>query len=134
MVRQTSIDAFNKIKGNGLLSRRKLEVYGILYKNGPLTAHEVVNIARKMYPKANQTGFNARLSELEKLGVVSVVGQKINSISNKQNALWDVTNKLPEKPSKILTTKQKLQIAEVILGENGLTNEYEKRKEVLNIL
>ncbi len=78
-------------------------MYQILFKYGPLTAHEVVNIARTVYPLANQTSFNARLSELKKIGVALEVGEKINPISNQNNYLWDVNSNLPEK----LETKKK---------------------------
>ena len=70
-MRHTSIEAFNKIKEEGLLSRRKMEVYEILFRHGPLTAHEIVSIARDKYPQANQTGFNARLSELKEVGYIN---------------------------------------------------------------
>ncbi len=97
MIRETSIETYHHIKENGLLSQRRFEVYEILFHNGPLTAHEVVKIARHKYPEANQTGFNARLSELETMGVVQRVGSKINPVSGQKNHLWDVTVRLPEK-------------------------------------
>lgn len=75
-------------------------MYEILFNDGPLTAHEVVGIARRKYPLANQTGFNARLSELQSLGVVDVVGEKKNPVSGHLNCLWDVTEKLPIKIEK----------------------------------
>lgn len=103
-MKQTSIDAYEQIKSEGLLTKRKLEVYQILKFHGPMTAHEVVGVARSKYPLANQTGFNARLSELEKLGCVEIADTKTNPVSGKQNYVWRVTNNLPKKlikPSKI---------------------------------
>ena len=103
-VRSTSLEAYNMIKENGLLSKRKWEVYDILFRLGPLTAHEVVGVARENYPNANQTSFNARLSELVNLGCIEVVGEKINVTSGALNFLWDVNGRLPvkfEKPKKL---------------------------------
>lgn len=100
MTRKISLDAYNKIKENGLLSKRRLEVYHILFHNGPLTAHEVVAIARQNHPLSNQTSFNARLSELRNRGVVFEVGFKTNPVSLVENILWDVTDSLPAEPVK----------------------------------
>lgn len=107
MTRRTSIEAYNTIKDNGLLSKRRWEVYDILFHHGPLTAHEVVSVARRQYPRANQTSFNARLSELKAVGCAEEVGEKINPISEVLNYLWDVTDKLPVKLEKPKRTKCK---------------------------
>ena len=106
-MRQTSIDAYNQIKAEGLLSKRRFEVYQILAHNGPMTAHEVVSIARDKYPYANQTGFNARLSELQTLGCIKTVGEKINPISGKFNTLWETTDGLPVEPKKKVSKLEK---------------------------
>lgn len=100
MVRETSVISYNTIRDSGLLSKRRWEVYDILYQHGPLTAHEIVAIARRTYPNANQTSFNARLSELETIDCVRRVGKKTNPTSGIENYLWDVTEKLPKKLTK----------------------------------
>ena len=100
ITRETSFEAYRTIRDNGLLSVRRFEVYEILFYHGPLTAHEVVKIARKRYPLANQTTFNARLSELKERGVVMNCGVKKNPVSGVDNLLWDVTAKLPIKLKK----------------------------------
>ena len=91
MMRQTSLDAYRQIEAEGLLSKRNWEVYEALFHHGPLTAHEIVQLMRSKYPQANQTGFNARLSELKRIGVVTEVGEKKNPVSGKMNYIWDVT-------------------------------------------
>ena len=131
MTRQTSIAAYNKIKSDGLLSKRRLEVYQILYKFGPLTAHEVVNIARSKYPKANQTGFNARLSELRTMTVVDEVGEKADKVSGHLNILWDVNSNLPIKlPKK--KTKDKI-IAELRLEIEDLKTQLMQLTKPLSV-
>lgn len=99
-MRTTSLTAYATIRDSKLLSKRRWEVYEILFSHGPLTAHEVVAIARNKYPHANQTSFNARLSELNYIECVAVVGEKKNPISGCKNLLWDVTSKLPRKIEK----------------------------------
>jgi hypothetical protein len=94
-MRNTSLDAYERIKAEGLLSRRRFEVYEIVTLHGPVTAHRMVKFARSKYPEANQTGFNARLSELEEMGCITTVGEEINPVSGKSNLLWAVTGKLP---------------------------------------
>jgi len=93
----TSKIAYKTIIENGLLSKRRLEVYQILLKYGPLTAYEIVEKARTKYPSANQTGFNARLSELREMGVVEKDGEKLNKISGHNNIIWKLNDKLPKK-------------------------------------
>jgi hypothetical protein len=108
-MRQTSLDAFNAIKEKKLLSAKRFEVYECLFKHGPLTAHEVVAFGKRNNPLANQTSWNARLSELEALGVVRTVGEKVNPVSNVANLLWDVTDRLPSKFVRTETAAQKVK-------------------------
>lgn len=97
MTRRTSAQAYRRIEEDGLLSRRRWQVYDILYKHGPLTANEIVRYARRYHPTANQTGFNARLSELKRIGVAVEVGEKPDAVSGQKCFLWDVTDALPLK-------------------------------------
>jgi len=89
-IRQTSIDAYNEILFNGLLSKRRWEVYNFLYQNGPLTAEEI-RVA--LCPNLGN-GITPRLSELKALGVIVEVGTKKNP-SGMEAILWDVTGNLP---------------------------------------
>jgi hypothetical protein len=93
--RKTSIDAYYKIKQEGLLSKRRMEVYEALYEFGPLTANELVRHMKRISPESNQTGWNARFSELQRLGVIHEVGVRCDEISGNQCIVWDVTDQLP---------------------------------------
>jgi len=95
-MRKTSLEAYNTIKEEGLLSELRLMVYEILFEHGPLMAHEVVEYGKQVMPHANQTSFNARLSELEKLGVVESGSWGIHPVSGMKCVLWDVTGQLPK--------------------------------------
>lgn len=112
-IRQTSIDCYNKIKANGLLSKRRLEVYEILFKNGPLTANEIVRIAKASYPDVNPSSFHARLSELKKYGVIIEIGEKKDIISNNTCYIWDLTDRLP-KDIKLSTSSKKSRVNDAL--------------------
>ena len=107
-IRQTSVDCYNEIVTNGLLSKRRFEVYEIIYSNGPLTANEIVRISKVKYPNTNPSSFNARLSELKRCGVIIEVGEKRDDISNNNCYIWDLTDRLPikmEQPTNIKNDK-----------------------------
>jgi len=94
--RDTSLEALAKIKASGLLPARQQQVLEILADQGPMTAHEVVEAAREHFPKANQTSFNARLSELERKGVVRCLEKKkAHPVSGMDCHLWEMTGTLP---------------------------------------
>ena len=97
MIRSTSIEAYRTIQENGLLSKRRWEVYDILYQHGPLTQLE---LAEHYFPGTQPRNVQPRVSELEDLQVVSCVGHKIDARTKMANMLWDVTDNLPIKPEK----------------------------------
>jgi len=101
MVRQTSLDAYNEIKETGLLTKRRLQVYEYIFKNGPVTAQQIQKALGR--PFANSSCFMSRVTELHQRGVIESVGEVLNYESNKMVTLWDCTKKLPiklEKPQK----------------------------------
>lgn len=96
-MRQTSIDAYNKIKNDGLLSRARFQVYDILFNYGPLTAGEVFEIGqRQSFGHLLVKGsICARITELFESGVVAEVGVKNCRFTGHSATLWDVTDKTP---------------------------------------
>lgn len=99
MIRQTSINAYLEIKEKGLLSKRRWQVYEVLYQHGPLTGREVNKILATARGN-NSSTFIGRLSELRDLGIVYECGEKFDSETNQTVLLWDVTDKLPIKLEK----------------------------------
>jgi hypothetical protein len=99
MTRQTSIEAYNKIKENGLLSRRRWEVYDILFRLGPLTANETFNILKqeKYLNLSFDSNTRARFTELRELGVIMETQTRPCSITGMNVIEWDVTKELPKK-------------------------------------
>lgn len=122
MARQTSIEAYRQIESEGLLKKLKLEVYKIIFENGPITGSELFTIAKKNHGDTSLRDiYQPRLGELRSLGVVQEVGKKFCSISGRKVLLWDVTKKVPKKEKKTLT----MEIAEL---DRQIKKLREKRK------
>ena len=98
--RQTSIDCYNKIKEEGLLSKRRLQVYESIYNSAPCTASEVF---KEKNLKTNQSG---RFTELRDLGVIYEKGERICSITGRNVIEWDLTDRIPVNIKKSNNTKK----------------------------
>jgi hypothetical protein len=125
--RQTSIDCYNNIKANGLLSKRRFEVYEALIKISPCTATELQNSM-----DFNNGGRDCmkRISELRDLGVIYERRERNCSITGKMVIEWDLTDKLPSKEkAPVVTKKQKIE--EILNDISGfgkkLSNEEDKK-------
>ncbi len=99
--RQTSIDCYNQIKASGLLSKRRFEVYEAIYKNAPCTTNEAL---KDIYSGSH--GVGSRTTELRDLGVIYEKGIKKCTVTGKKVIEWDLTDKLPIKPEKLITAKE----------------------------
>lgn len=86
MTRETSIEAYQKIQANGLLSKRRWEVYDWIYNNGPCVGNDI----------PIDGGWKVT-SQLKKIGVLKEVGEGISKKTGFKGVLWDVTEKIPEK-------------------------------------
>jgi len=106
-VRQTSIDCYNQIKAEGLLSKRRLQVYEILLENGALTGTEVAILFKKKFVSSNHSeGIRNRLTELLDRGVIYEKGIVNCKTTNRKVSLWDLTNNLPKDVSNKPSRKQ----------------------------
>jgi hypothetical protein len=93
MTRSTSIETYQTIKANGLLSKRRWQVYDYVYNHGPATA---VSVCRAL--ESGGTGsITPRFVELKRFGVLKEVGEETDTLTGMTGILWDVTDKLPEK-------------------------------------
>ena len=89
-VRQTSIDCYNQIKEEGLLSNMRFKVYSSLLAMGkPSTTREVYETMNVIKQEAT------RFTELRKLGVIYEVQNRKCSITGRTSIEWDVTDRLP---------------------------------------
>ena len=98
--RQTSRDAYNEIKSNGMLSKRRMEAYEVLFNYGPMTSNEVFQLVNVNGDPNYRHNTNARMAELRTLGVIAEKGTKQCSISGNNCILWEVTSNIPMPPPK----------------------------------
>ena len=94
MVRDTSSSTYYAIEANGLLSKRRFEVYSALFKHGPCTANELFDQMQKGEAR-NAANITTRLGELRKQGVAVEIEQRPCKVTGHQANVWDVTSKLP---------------------------------------
>ena len=124
--RKTSIECFNKIKQEGLLSKRRLEVYEALYTSAPCTSSEAIRNAKTTF---GVFGVSSRFTELRDLGVIYEKGEKQCTITGRNVIEWDLTDKLPVNfKNKNKTKKQRIDDAinsfrELYKNKDNSTNE-----------
>ena len=92
--RQTSIDCYNEIKENQLLSKKRFEVFEAILKTAPCTSGEAF---ATMTTKENQISQSrARFTELRELGVIYEKDVRKCRITNRNVIEWDLTGRLPK--------------------------------------
>tara|TARA_R110000796_G_scaffold181330_1_gene297891 strand:+ start:35918 stop:36358 length:441 start_codon:yes stop_codon:yes gene_type:complete len=97
MTRKTSIDCYNQIKREGLLSERRLQVLSIMMYISPCSAGE---LEKEFILRNNIKGGWKQLSVLRDQGVLKEVGTKTCSVTGRKVIKWDLTGNLPVKPKK----------------------------------
>lgn len=100
-MRQTSIEAFNAIRDNGLLTGLQFEIYEILFQHGPMTAGEAAQVYRSRHAHTNRqrNEIAKRVSDLRAFGVVREIGSRPCRATGMRVLVWDVTDRLPERDS-----------------------------------
>tara|TARA_R110002126_G_scaffold13983_1_gene59503 strand:+ start:213 stop:680 length:468 start_codon:yes stop_codon:yes gene_type:complete len=91
---RTSLEIYHKIK-DGLLPKRRFQVYDIIYKHGPLTLNQILTIAQRESRVLNTGAYSGRISELVEHGVIEDVGTTECPVSGNSAILWEATDKLP---------------------------------------
>lgn len=120
-IRQTSINCYNQIKANGLLSKRRFQTLEALIKIAPCTATELQN---SMDYNDGGRDCMKRLSELRDLGVIYEKNERNCSVTGRTVIEWDLTDNLPLN-SKVITNTKKDRINNTL---NALRDLYKKRK------
>jgi hypothetical protein len=105
--RQTSIDCYNQIKAQGLLSKRRFEVYEAIFNSAPCTGAEAV--MGRINSKNVYSQSRARFTELRDMGVIYEKGIKKCSITGRKVIEYDLTDRLPiDRKVTIVTKKQRV--------------------------
>lgn len=108
-MREESIKAYKTIKENGLLSKRRLQFYEIIYHHGPLTITRALEIASETMRSNNIGCQSGRFSELSALGVIETVGSMKCPKSGHEVSLWATTGMLPKKLRKTESKLKRLE-------------------------
>jgi hypothetical protein len=124
--RQTSIDCYNKIKSEGLLSKLRLATYGALINSAPCTAGELQEYIEKNQIKVKHSW--KLLSQLRDLGVVYETKERQCKVSGRTVIEWDLTNNLPNK-EKITSDTKKERLKNAL---DALRNLYKKRNSAID--
>ena len=102
--RQTSIDCYNQIKEEGLLSNMRFRVYEAILRKAPCTSAEV--LSTMLSKNSAITSSRARFTELRELGVIYEVQNRKCNITGRTSIEWDLTDRLPIKIKKSNRTKK----------------------------
>jgi hypothetical protein len=104
MARQTSIDCYNQIKAQGLLSKLRLATHYAMLYSAPCTAGELQSYIDKNQIKVKHAW--KLLSQLRDLGVVYEKNERKCNVTGRVVIEWDLTDRLPIKPTKVTTAKE----------------------------
>jgi hypothetical protein len=108
MTRQTSIDCYNQIKANGLLSKLRLRALNAMLYSSPCTAGELQSHIDRNQIQVKHSW--KLLSQLRDLGVIYEKGIRKCNVTGKNVIEWDLTDKLPLKDkAPVVTKKQKIE-------------------------
>jgi len=124
--RQTSIDCYNQIKEEGLLSKMRFKVYESILTNAPCTSAEV--LSTMLSKNSAITSSRARFTELRELGVIYEVRNRKCTITGRTSIEWDLTDRLPIKIKNTNKTKQQKKNEAL----ESLRNLYKKRYKKIN--
>lgn len=109
MTRETSIETYNKIVNNGLISKKRMEVYKALYESGAMTSRELFAL------KGWDTNQSGRFTELQESGVIKEVGIRSCKVTGNTAVVWATTNNLPvERPKGKSKAKKKSECLKYI--------------------
>lgn len=95
-VKPTSRVCYEQIVREGLLSALRLRVYETLLDAGPLTGRELDAILAA--PGETRTSYHKRLSELHRIGLARVAGERRCRVTGRLAEEWIALDTLPARP------------------------------------
>jgi hypothetical protein len=116
VLRQTSAESYNTIEREGLLGQLQWDVYKALYRYGPLTQGELWKEHFEL--QYGRPSITPRFAELERMGLIASIGERPCRYTHMTALVWDVTDRLPEKPKPRQSKKE--IIAELQAQVRGL--------------
>lgn len=139
--RDTSIETYYRIRDEGLLSKRRWQVYDSLYRLELATGAMVAQRVKEQHGSwGHSETIRNRLTELRDQGVIAEVGKGPCPINGNSVIWWATNNNLPSKlPKKLqLTNKEKLnrfrEALKLSLKQLRLHNDTESVENIMAIL
>ena len=118
MVRETSKEAYFYLVESGKLAKANRTVYGHLFHNGPTTQ-------KKTERALGDTTYTMRprFAQLERMGLIKIVGKEKCEETKRSNILWDVTPRVePLKDTKKEVKYISVEDAEKLLNKGKRTH------------
>ena len=127
-MRQTSLDIYRKITQQGLLPKKRMQVYEVLFNNGALTGSQIAVLFKKKHPSSEHSeSIRNRITELVQQGVVAEVDTIECPITGNMVLQFQTTDSLPVKLERKETKHQKVSQALSLIESLGKRlNEPEK--------
>lgn len=94
MARDTSAQAYQNIKDNGVLTKRQEQVYETVYHIGPIGSRAVWEEIKKTHPNVPHNSISPRFKQLIREGVLKEVGEYECPYTKETVTCYDVTSKV----------------------------------------
>lgn len=135
MATATSIEVYNQIKLEGLLSEKRLRVYEIFYEYGELTGSQVSEIYKSLHPTSQHSEtIRNRITELRDMGVLEERGTTICHLTKREVLKFVLTDQLPNKLEKKHTRKEQVdEVLEYITMIGKATQDIEMKESLRQI-
>lgn len=104
---KVSIDNYRLAEIEGLLSKRRAEVFRVIARIQPCTYSQVIHEFREARTFESSTTYQARIVELNKLGVIRSLKIESCPITKRQANFWVVTGNFPTEIKTVPTPKPK---------------------------
>ena len=121
MTRETSLEVYERLEASGLLSKKRLEVFGYVCRNPLCTA---LDAEEALHPR-NRSTVNARFSELVKMGLIREVPGEYKVQHGNRRLIYEITGSTTPTPLvKKLTGPQKAAIlTEALYAIRGIAED-----------
>jgi hypothetical protein len=114
-VRSTSIDAYKKVVDSGLLSKKLIQAFTIVYRYGPKTSRELNAFYVSAYKAENNLNqFRALLTHLQNVDVIQTTEKVVCPISQMTVYQFDITGRLPVKEPKVTMKDKKANLLKTV--------------------
>jgi len=122
--RVSQIEAYKEILSQGLLPRRREEIYDWVFHHGPLNANQV---ARSLHRDRGAT--SCRCGELVDLGVFVEAGSHVCPLTNMTVLIYDVTDNLPVQNLKMTASPRRASRKDLVEEVKRLNRELDGLQE-----